>query len=64
MQGEAVFHLKQKAKKGQNISSLLGENNIKFSTSHSRNLNNLYKLCSEHANLLKCAVSIHNFGTH
>ena len=58
MQGEAIVHIKQKAKKGQNISSLLAENNIKFSTSHCRNLTSLYKLCSEHTNLLKCAVSI------
>ena len=58
MQGQAIFHLNQNAKKGQNITSLLGENNIKFSTSHCRNLTNLYKLCSEYQNLLKCAVSI------
>ena len=59
MQIEAIFHIKQKAKKGQNITSLLGENNIIIFTSHCRNLTTLYKLCSEHTNLLKCAVSIH-----
>ena len=46
------------AKKGQNITSLLGETKIKFSTSHCKNLTNLYKLCSEHPKLLKCGVSI------
>ena len=42
MQGEAIFHIKQKRKKGQNITSLLGESNIIFSRSHCRNLTILY----------------------
>lgn len=58
MQGEAIFHLKQKAKKGQSISSLLAENNIRFSASHCRSLVSLFTLCSEHKTLLKCSVSI------
>ena len=58
MQGEAISHIKQMAKKGQSISSLLAENNICFSASHCRSLVSLFTLCSEHQTLLKCNVSI------
>lgn len=58
MQGEAISHIKQMAKKGQSISSLLAENNIQFSASHCRSLVSLFTLCSEHQTLLKCNVSI------
>lgn len=58
MQGEAVFRLKQRVKKGQSVTSLLIENNIKFSAPHCRNLVNFYTLCTEHPTLLKCTVSL------
>ena len=58
MQGEAISHIKQMAKKGQSISSLLAENNICFSASHCRSLVSLFTLCLEHQTLLKCNVSI------
>lgn len=58
MQGEAIFRIKQTAKKGQSISSLLAENNIQFSASHCRSLVSLFTLCLEHQTLLKCNVSI------
>ena len=38
MQGEAISHIKRKAKKGQSIPSLLAEKNIQFSASHCRSL--------------------------
>ena len=58
MQGEAISHLKQKVKKGQRISTLLAENNIKISASHCRSLVSLFKLCTDHQTLLKCNLSI------
>ena len=57
-QGDAISHIKQMAKKGQSIPSLLAENNICFSASHCRSLVSLFTLCSEHQTLLKCNVSI------
>ena len=58
MQGEAISHMKQMAKKEQSISKLLAENNICFSASHCRSLVSPFTLCSEHQTLLKCNVSI------
>ena len=58
MQGEAISHIKRKAKKGQSIPSLLAENNIQFSASHCRSLVSLFSLCSEHQTLLNCNLSI------
>ena len=58
MQGQAILHIKRKAKKGQSIPSLLAENNIQFSASHCRSLVSLFSLCSEHQTLLKCNLSI------
>ena len=58
MQGEAISHIKQKAKKGESIPSLLAENNIQFSASNCQSLVSLFSLCSEHQTLFKCNLSM------
>ena len=58
MLGDAISHLKLTVKKGQRISTLMAENNIKISASHCRSLFSFFKQCTDHQTLLKCNLSV------